>query len=665
MTLAMLALLAMTSVTLAQPLDTAGPRPRYGVFGGLVQTVHASDFNELVPSSTNITYLTRFDGGKGAGLSFGGLFELPIAESLWLGLRGSYHSEDAELRTTERTTVIVADTGTRDGTFERRIDTRITSFGIEPVVSLDLPLSFAVSAGGRVAFVLSNSFEQRDVLTEPMTEGVFGETMTRVRADTSGAIPGVSTVQTSAQLGVSRSFPLDRHGAWFLVPELLFSYALTPVSDRVEWNAHGVRLGLALKHAPLPAAPAPPPPPPPPPPVEPPVLVADVQAVSIEADGVERKGVTIRVEEFISTQMRPLLNYVFFEQESSDIAPRYRTLSPTEARSFDVNKLHGADALATYYDLLNVVGRRMTLVPNAKITLTGTNSGVGAERDNIALSTKRAESVRSYLASVWGIADDRIDVRARNLPEVPSDTMHTEAAQENSRVEISATDPSILDAVTTEDTVRTVSPPLVRFIPSVRSEAGVGSWQITARQGASTVASFSGSGSVPPTVDWTPSTSSAFSTSSNEPIVYALVVNDAAGQDTRVEGGPLRVEQVTLRRKREEGSADRRTDRYGLILFGYNRSDLNAANARLASLIRSRIPKDASVSITAFTDRLGEVDHNQKLSEARAFATARALGVPEAVAKGVGETSPPYSNDLPEGRFYSRTVEVIVESVIR
>jgi outer membrane protein OmpA-like peptidoglycan-associated protein len=149
---------------------------------------------------------------------------------------------------------------------------------------------------------------------------------------------------------------------------------------------------------------------------------------------------------------------------------------------------------------------------------------------------------------------------------------------------------------------------------------------------------------------------------SASPITYALTVRYAVGQERQAGPSTLPVEQVTLRRKREEGTTDVRTDRYGLILFEYNRSELNAANEKLAALVRSRIPAGAKVSITAFTDRIGEADHNLKLSEARARTTARVLGVDPANAKGVGETQPPFDNDLPEGRFYSRTVEIVVES---
>jgi outer membrane protein OmpA-like peptidoglycan-associated protein len=663
---ALFSILITAAPATAQLLDTVGPRPRFGIFGDFVRSVHTADIPRLAGRS-DIPYNSRFDGGTGGGLAFGALVELPLSETIWLVLRGSLQSESAEMTASEATTVIVNDSTEFRAVFERRIDASITTAGIEPMIGVVLPLGFTASVGGRAGFVVSSSFEQDDRIVEPIDQGAF-EDGRRIRNEFSGDIPGVAAMQASALIGISRELAINRRGTWFLVPELMASYGLTPVSDSVDWNAHGLRFGIALKYSPLPAPPVIaviPEPEPEPEPVVPPVLMASVRAGSVEADGTERPDVTIRVEEFISTQMRPLLNYVFFDEGSATIPSRYRSLAPADAARFDVGELFGKGTLETYYDVLNIIGRRLVQMPRASITLTGTNAGVGAEKGNMALSQQRAEAVRAYLTSAWGIEQDRIKIRARNLPEVASDTAQAEAAAENRRVEISSNDPALLDAVLTDDTVRTVTPPMVRFRPTVRSEAGVGSWELSARQGDVLVASFSGKGEVPETIEWKPSETRSFSTKSTAPITYALQVRDDAGQQVAAEPGRLSVEQVTLRRKREEGATDKRTDRYGMILFDYDRSDLNAANEKIAGLIRSRIPAGATVSITAFTDRIGEAEHNQRLSEARARATARALGVDASRAIGVGETRELFDNNLPEGRFYSRTVEILVESQVR
>ena len=53
-------------------------------------------------------------------------------------------------------------------------------------------------------------------------------------------------------------------------------------------------------------------------------------------------------------------------------------------------------------------------------------------------------------------------------------------------------------------------------------------------------------------------------------------------------------------------------------------------------------------------------DYNQKLSAQRARSTERFIGVSNADVRGLGRSVLLYNNALPEGRFYSRTVTVVV-----
>ena len=55
-------------------------------------------------------------------------------------------------------------------------------------------------------------------------------------------------------------------------------------------------------------------------------LLTSVTAVGVQEDGSEVPTATLRVEEFISTNMRPLLNYVFFAEKKSELPERYKTI---------------------------------------------------------------------------------------------------------------------------------------------------------------------------------------------------------------------------------------------------------------------------------------------------------------------------------------------------
>jgi outer membrane protein OmpA-like peptidoglycan-associated protein len=75
----------------------------------------------------------------------------------------------------------------------------------------------------------------------------------------------------------------------------------------------------------------------------------------------------------------------------------------------------------------------------------------------------------------------------------------------------------------------------------------------------------------------------------------------------------------------------------------------------------------SKASIVGSTDNLGELKHNQKLSEDRAFNVRDLILTDKPSAqitstKGIGPSDLLYDNHLPEGRYYCRTVRVEVET---
>ena len=99
-----------------------------------------------------------------------------------------------------------------------------------------------------------------------------------------------------------------------------------------------------------------------------------------------------------------------------------------------------------------------------------------------------------------------------------------------------------------------------------------------------------------------------------------------------------------------------------MAMFGFDSAELSDEHRTIIGSLKSDIPSEASVSVVGYTDRTGGSSHNRTLSENRAKAVARELDIPSADVRGYGEELPLYDNSTPEGRFYSRTVEVIVES---
>jgi len=674
-------LLVATTLVRAQTQtpDTTYPlRPRVGVYLHWNRNLHTANFKGLpdIPSCC-----PTYTDGTGSGLTFGLLYEHPFLDSFFWMLRAGYSSGDAILTADEGTTVKFNGEPVQ-GVFRHTIATHLSNWGIEPLFGYMPFNGLLAMAGGRLGYVTTKSFEQKETIVEPANGGTF-ENGKRTRNEFSGDIPGVSSLSGSLLFGLGYEIPLNRKGTLLASPEVFYSYGLTPVVSDLTWSINMLRVGVALKYSPLfdtiaapilaaePVLPhgegqlvVEPEPVEEPEPEDHSLLHASVKAASLEPDGTERPNVTIRVEEFISTEMRPLLNYVFFDENSSDLPDRYVRMQPDETSDFAVEDLHGIPVLPTYYHLLNIVGRRLRAHPDAKITLVGCNSDEGVETGRLDLSKNRADTVRKYLEDIWGIAPSRITVQTRNKPGKPSDTTVIDGVIENRRVEIYSDTWEILEPVITHDTLRVIQSPDVRFHQRSYSTNGVADWTLDVKQSGRDLKKFSGSGPLTPAVDWKLNDGQQALPNSSDPITYQLTVHDSIGLSYTTVLDSLPVDFISLQKKRRNRIADKEIGNYSLILFDFDRGELNASNQRIAKFIRGEIRPEASVTITGYTDRIGLTDHNQRLSQSRAASTANALAVPLSRSSGLGETKLLYDNELPEGRFYCRTVNVYVETPI-
>jgi outer membrane protein OmpA-like peptidoglycan-associated protein len=103
------------------------------------------------------------------------------------------------------------------------------------------------------------------------------------------------------------------------------------------------------------------------------------------------------------------------------------------------------------------------------------------------------------------------------------------------------------------------------------------------------------------------------------------------------------------------------------ILFGYDRSDLNATAMTGLDKVVEVLRKypDTNIEVQGHTDNSGTVKYNQSLSERRATSVSNYLSQQNIVAsrltsKGFGENTPKYSNDNQEGQTQNRRVEFLI-----
>lgn len=105
------------------------------------------------------------------------------------------------------------------------------------------------------------------------------------------------------------------------------------------------------------------------------------------------------------------------------------------------------------------------------------------------------------------------------------------------------------------------------------------------------------------------------------------------------------------------------------MLFEFNAAELTSEQTRTVDVIKSQIKELSEVQIAGYTDRTGTSDYDRKLSLSRAETIAGSIfgtTLPStgATVLGLGKDELLFDNDIPEGRFYCRTVKVMIETPI-
>jgi outer membrane protein OmpA-like peptidoglycan-associated protein len=643
-------------------MDTIHSPWSWGGFahGGL--NLHQADFKKL-PGIPNCC--TGYNGGDGTGMAFGGVIQYQLDLQLFVEGRIGYQTQSGTLAVSEPTYIEVNGEVTK-ATLEHNLKASLGLLMIEPSFKYMLTDNFALQVGLGAGFRMSSTFEQTETMNEPSGTKLYPNG-SRTWHVYSGSIPDANPFVLAAQAGLSYMLPLNGERSLFLRPEAFYQYGFTPIVKNLDWGVDQVRGGISVVFNPVefeerkqqPIALLNPPPPPPPP--KKPALSVDLKAVGLDNNGREVP-LRIRVEEFLTTQLRPLLNYVFFDENQAELLSKYRRLSEKERQRFDVDKLFNYETLDLYYDMLNIVGRRMQDYPNARLTITGCNDGTTSEKNNLEVSRKRAETVRDYLLQTWNLDSTRVKITWRNAPEKFSNPSTMDGITENRRAELTCDEYRVLEPILTTDTIRTVYVPNVRFMPTVNAEAGVSNWKIDVQNVGTPLKDYAGASTVPPTLDWQLQKLHKNVLKSLTAINYGMTANDNAGQTATTDQDTIPVDQFTIAKKRELGMADTLYSRFNLILFDFARWDLGEANQRIANFVKQRLLPNDIITVTGYADRIGRPEYNQMLSENRAKSTKTAIERPTATVRGVGSGQLLFDNDLPEGRFYCRTVEIYVIS---
>lgn len=646
--------LILVSGAFAQDTISYERRPSVGIVAGLALNQHSGNFEQLpgVPNCGSI-----FTNGFGIGPDLGLQYRLPIDENLSIAVRGLYLSHGGTFNADEHIPLSVGGVLTA-ATDRHTLDVSLSSLAMQPIAQYDLTPQLGVFAGLQLSYLLSASFTQHEELTSP-SNGVFYENRQRTRNQQSGSIPDVSTIGAAIVVGVGYQLPLNSTGTLHAVPQAFFTIGLADQVSGIDWKTNTFNAAVAVEYSPRKEVAAPPPPPPPPPPaptpVPPPPIAASIRAVGLTNDGTETPAIDVVVEELYAKNLAPILPFVFFDSVSTAIPNRMHMIGSDEAVRFEVNKVATSNALTTHMDMLNIIGSRLAASPNTRVTLTGIVHSTTAP----AIARARAESVRDYFTRVWKIAKNRIVVQTQ--PSQVASNLDPDIITEENRVEIASNDESLFDPLVTVDTVRAAEPPALRIYPFALHISRASAWHIAALQNGQVIASWDARDSVLPAhLDWQFTDRSLPKYPGS--LMFELTVTDSIGRST-TSSTSLPIRQVTLGKERATLVAGKSIERYNLIVFDRGSSSLTQHHRRLTDRIRAEIKPNSSVSVIGYTDRVGEAAYNRRLSEDRAQVVAKALNLgSDAQVRGIGETQDLYSNLLPEGRFFCRTVVITIET---
>jgi outer membrane protein OmpA-like peptidoglycan-associated protein len=378
---------------------------------------------------------------------------------------------------------------------------------------------------------------------------------------------------------------------------------------------------------------------------------------------------SLTIEEIKTIDSSPMLGHIYFANGASEIPSQYvRFTGPGETTGFDPQQLRGT--LEKYYQVLNIVGKRLIDNPQTTITLVGCNADTGTEKGNKKLSARRAEAVSNYLQHVWNIAPERMTIEARTLPEMPSSRQLKEGQAENRRVEIRSTDPAILSPIPSIYLAAQIDTPVLTVRPSTIATRNIARWKITAANAGGVLADVAGEGAPASEVQVPLPTTDLQAMGTGGAIAVKLELQDTKGSSVMLSPEPIKVTFIETKQRLAQKQGQKVQEKYALILFAFDKDTIDARNQEIVDKVTARIRElpQAFIEIVGHTDNIGKPAYNIKLSERRALAVYKLLAAAYGEAagerirySGVGPNIPPYDNLSPEARAFNRTVTITLE----
>jgi outer membrane protein OmpA-like peptidoglycan-associated protein len=546
------------------------------------------------------------------------------------------------------------------------LKTNLSYITIEPSLRFaPFKSNFYMYVGPRLAFNLQKSFTYQ---LQPNPEFVDQVPGPEIEGEFSSARNMLVSMQVGAGYDIFLS--KDNKRAQFVLSPFVSYHPYFGQNPRsIEtWNVSTVRVGAALKFGVSKKAPTkketvvkP---------VKEPVAV--VPAVDFTVNSPENIPAKRTVRETF-----PLINYVFFDLGSTEIPKRYVLLKKSEVAEFKEDNvelytpanLSGRSdrQMVVYYNVLNILGDRMVKNPSSTIKLVGSSEVSNAD------AREMAESVKTYLVSVFEISSSRITTEGRNKPKIPSQqpggTQELVLLREGDRrVSIESSSPALLmefqsgpDAPLKPITILAQQEAPVESYVTFNNEGAdeaFTSWSLEVKDKDGKVQNFG-----PYTQDVVAIPGKTI-LGTNPEGHYKVKMIGTTKEGKKVE------KETEVHMVLWTPSSSEEVMRFS-VPYNFNESSSIAMyNKYLTEVVAPKIPKGGKVIIHGYTDVIGDAAHNQKLSADRANDVKKILqkalsnsGRTDAVTfevLGLGEDPKlsPFENKYPEERFYNRTVVI-------
>jgi outer membrane protein OmpA-like peptidoglycan-associated protein len=530
------------------------------------------------------------------------------------------------------------------------LETNTSYVAIEPSVRLRVAASdLYFFAGPRVAFNITKDFSYTQ-LKQPNTDA---------------ELSGMRNTILSGQVGVGYDLPVSSPNSTTKVtlsPFVSYHPYFGQDPRNIEsWSVTTVRAGIALKFGKTHKSA-----------VKLPIAALTVPAINFFVRAPKMVPLKRQVSETL-----PLLNAVFFDDASTEVPNRYIALTKSQASSFKEEQLQNeqsenmtgrsARQLNVYHNMLNILGDRMRSNPGTSISLTGASAK--GPQDAKAL----AESVKRYLVTAFGINGSRIVVEARTKPLVPSEqTGGTKdlvlLRAEDRRVDIKSTSPELTMEVgggmmkPVKILALQVDPLDSHVVLNVDSaKQKLKSWSVNVTDAKGTVQHY---GPFSRNQESVPGTTILGSNTEGDYQV-TMLGETKNGQSFKKESS---VHLVRQNQVIEKGM------RYSIV-FDFDKANSIASYDKFLTDVVSPLISDGStVIIHGHTDVIGDDEYNQTLSESRAQQAQKIIESAllnlgrknvkfETYGFGKDISHSPFENDLPEDRFYNRTVIIDIVPV--